>query len=139
MTANTNTPRRSSRSSATTAPDPRFALAALPLAMTNGVADALNAFGERSSLPALSWTLLVDDEIRFQGTHTGGRTHANAESLCERWANLLGLDESGGMPDEGCRYWSGNLGDWRLALFSIHNPTLYSSRYPSDPVVDVGK
>lgn len=70
-------------------------------------------------------------ETEFEGSHTGGRAHADSSTLCAQWAKVLGLT-SDSWPDEGFTTWTGDIGPIRLSLFAITNAKRYASVYPDD-------
>ncbi|WP_158254172.1 hypothetical protein [Cryobacterium sp. Y50] len=103
------------------------------MAMITGITDALNAAGEVAGLAPLTWKIMFEGDVLLEGTHVGGVTHPDGQLLCENWGNFLGIDESSDLTGDGCRYWYGNLEDWTISLYSIHDAALYSTHYPDDP------
>lgn len=100
-------------------------------AIADAVTGVFDCRGKAAGLSPLSWTISAEDETEFEGAHPGGQGDTGAERLCIDWAEFLGLHEERG-GDEGCRAWSGELGNMRLRLFAITDMDLHASIYPSD-------
>jgi hypothetical protein len=103
----------------------------LACAILAAVADVLDERGSEAGLMPLSWVMSGVIETEFEGTHTGGRAHADAAALCAQWAKVLGLTSDAWL-HEGFMAWTGGIGPMRLSLFAITNAERYAAVYPDD-------